>query len=85
MTHLSRLALFSTTAISLGCIVFLGSLTGEVISGGGGALMGEARATVVPASKASLPKIAIAPKAAPEATQRAVPVRCIARSSLRNS
>jgi tetratricopeptide (TPR) repeat protein len=53
MTHLSRLTLFSSTAISLGGIVFLGSLTGEVISGGGGALMGEARATVVPASSSS--------------------------------
>jgi hypothetical protein len=46
MTHLSRLALFSTTAISLGGIVFLGSLTG-------GALMGAARATVAPASSSS--------------------------------
>ena len=47
MTHLSRLTLFSTTAISLGGIVFLGSLTGEAISGGRGPLMGAARATTV--------------------------------------
>src|SRR5215471_19013450 len=53
MTHLSRLTLFSTTAISLGGIVFLGSLTGEAISGGRGALMGAARATVAPASSSS--------------------------------
>src|SRR5262249_29622583 len=51
MTHLSRLTLFSTTAISLGGIVFLGSLTGEAISGGRGALMGAA--TVAPASSSS--------------------------------
>jgi tetratricopeptide (TPR) repeat protein len=44
MTHLSRLTLFSTTAISLGSIVFLGSLTGEVISAGA------PRATGAPAS-----------------------------------
>src|SRR5215510_10179530 len=53
MTHLSRLTLFSTTAISLGGIVFLGSLTGEAISGGRGALMGAARATVAPAPLSS--------------------------------
>ena len=40
MTHLSRLTLFSTTAISLGGIVFLGSLTREAISGGKETLMG---------------------------------------------
>src|SRR5215472_5591312 len=51
MTHLSRLTLFSTTAISLGGIVFLGSLTGEAISGGRGALMGAA--TVAPTSSSS--------------------------------
>src|SRR5262245_26944765 len=51
MTHLSRLTLFSTTAISLGGIVFLGSLTGEAISGGSEALMGAA--TVAPASSSS--------------------------------
>src|SRR5215469_6665105 len=51
MTHLSRLTLFSTTAISLGGIVFLGSLTGEAISGGREALMGAA--TVAPASSSS--------------------------------
>ena len=53
MTHLSRLTLFSTTAISLGGIVFLGSLTGEAISGGKETLMGAARATVAPASSSS--------------------------------
>jgi hypothetical protein len=53
MTHLSRLTLFSTTAISLGGIVFLGSLTGEAISGDREALMGAARATVAPASSSS--------------------------------
>ena len=53
MTHLSRLTLFSTTAISLGGIVFLGSLTGETISGDSEALMGAARATVAPASSSS--------------------------------
>src|SRR5262245_21141659 len=53
MTHLSRLTLFSTTASSLGGIVFLGSLIGEAISGGRGAVMGAARATVAPASSSS--------------------------------
>src|SRR5215470_6512581 len=53
MTHLSRLTLFSTTAISLGGIVFLGSLTGEAMSGGRGALTGAAKATVAPASSSS--------------------------------
>jgi tetratricopeptide (TPR) repeat protein len=53
MTHLSRLTLFSTTAISLGGIVFLGSLTGEAVSGGKETLMGAARATVAPASSSS--------------------------------
>src|SRR5215470_10657972 len=53
MTHLSRLTLFSTTAISLGGIVFLGSLTGETISGDSEALMGAAGATVAPASSSS--------------------------------
>ena len=46
MMHSSRLTLFSTTAISLGGIAFLGALAGEAISGGGGAMMGAARATV---------------------------------------
>src|SRR5262245_51096021 len=53
MTHRSRLTLVSTTAISIGGIVFLGSLTGEAISGGRGTLMGAARATVAPASSSS--------------------------------
>src|SRR5262244_1067824 len=51
MTHLSRLTLFSTTAISLGGIVFLGSLTGEAISGGKETLMGTARATPAAAER----------------------------------
>src|SRR5215813_8386313 len=51
MTHLSRLTLFSTTAISLGGIVFLGSLTGEAISGGKETLMGTARATAAAAER----------------------------------
>src|SRR6476469_8851656 len=46
MMHSSRLTLFSTAAISLGGIAFLGALAGEAISGGGGAMMGAARATV---------------------------------------
>ena len=33
MTHLSRPTLLSTSVISLGIIVFVGSLTNEVISG----------------------------------------------------
>jgi tetratricopeptide (TPR) repeat protein len=49
MTHLSRPTLLSTTAIIFGGIVSLGSLTGKTIDEGGGALMGEARATVAPA------------------------------------
>src|SRR5215510_11359907 len=47
MTHLSRLALFSTTAIILGG-VSLGSLTSKIIDAGGGVLMGAAKATVAP-------------------------------------
>jgi tetratricopeptide (TPR) repeat protein len=53
MSHLSRPTLFSTTAIIFGGIVSLGSLTGKTIDAGGGALMGEARATVAPASSSS--------------------------------
>src|SRR5262245_8751340 len=49
MTHLSRLALFSTTAIILGG-VSLGSLTSKIIDAGGGVLMGAAEATVAPAT-----------------------------------
>jgi tetratricopeptide (TPR) repeat protein len=47
MTHLSRLALFSTTAIIVGG-VSLGSLTGKIIDAGAGVLMGAAKATVAP-------------------------------------
>jgi hypothetical protein len=64
MTHLSRLTLVSTTAISLGGIVFLGSLTSEAISGGKGTLMGAARATVAPASSSSDFSICHTPAAA---------------------
>src|SRR5215813_7882374 len=46
MTHLLRLALFSTTAIIFGG-VSLGSLTGKIIDGGG-VLMGADKATVAP-------------------------------------
>jgi hypothetical protein len=53
MLSLSRPTLFSTTAIIFGGIVSLGSLTGKTIDAGGGALMGEARATVAPASSSS--------------------------------
>src|SRR5262245_20486484 len=49
MTHLSRLALFSTTAIILGG-VSLGSLTGKIIDAGGGVLLSAAKATVAPAA-----------------------------------
>ena len=37
MMHLSRATLLSTSVISLGIIVFVRSLTNEVISGGAGA------------------------------------------------
>ena len=47
MTHLSRLALFSTTAIILGG-VSLGSLAGKIIDAGGG--VGAAKATAAPAT-----------------------------------
>src|SRR5262245_55816692 len=47
MTHLSRVALFSTTAIIVGG-VSLGSLTDKIIDAGGGVLMGAAKATVAP-------------------------------------
>jgi tetratricopeptide (TPR) repeat protein len=53
MTNLSRLTLFSTTAITVGGVAFLGSLTGEIISKGGIALMGPAKATVAPAASSS--------------------------------
>jgi hypothetical protein len=43
MTHLLRLTLLSSTAISLGSVVLLRSLTGEGISGGGGALLPKLR------------------------------------------
>src|SRR5262249_50211759 len=36
-------------------VIFLGSLAGEAISGGRGALMGAARATVTPASSSDFP------------------------------
>ena len=55
MTHLSRLALLSTTAISLGGIIFLGSLTGEVIADRGEVLMAPASATVLAASSSDFP------------------------------
>ncbi len=45
MTHLSRPTLLSTGVISLGVIVFVGSLTNEVISAGAGAPTGLTRAT----------------------------------------
>src|SRR5262245_17729124 len=49
MTRLSRLALFSTTALVLGG-VSLGLLAAKVIDAGGGVLMGAAEATVAPAT-----------------------------------
>jgi tetratricopeptide (TPR) repeat protein len=65
MTHLSRSTLFSTTAIIFGGIVSLGSLTGnKTIDAGGGALMGEARATVAPAASSSEFPICHTPAAA---------------------
>src|SRR5690349_15185971 len=53
MTHLLRLTLLSSTAISLGGVVLLGSLTGEGISVGGGALVSAATATVAPTVSSS--------------------------------
>src|SRR5262245_20702980 len=47
MTHLSRLALFSTTAIIVGG-VSLGSLTDKIIDARDGVLMGAAKATIAP-------------------------------------
>ena len=52
MTHLSRLALFSTTAIIVGG-VSLGSLADKIIDAGGGVLMGAAKATVAPATSSA--------------------------------
>jgi tetratricopeptide (TPR) repeat protein len=52
MTHLSRLALFSTTAIIVGG-VSIGSLTGKIIDAGDGVLMGAAKATVAPATSSA--------------------------------
>src|SRR5262245_24889585 len=52
MTRLSRLALFSTTALVLGG-VSLGLLAAKVIDAGGGVLMGTAKATVAPAASTS--------------------------------
>jgi tetratricopeptide (TPR) repeat protein len=67
MTHLLRLTLLSSTAISLGGVVFLGSLTGEVISGGGAALVGAATATVAPTVSSSDFPICHTPAAAQRA------------------
>src|SRR5262245_50763850 len=55
MMHPLRLTLLSTTAISLGGVVFLGSLTSEVISDRGGMLMAPASATVLAASSSDFP------------------------------
>jgi len=52
MTHLWRLALFSTTAIIVGG-VSLGSLADKIIDAGGGVLMGAAKATVAPATSSA--------------------------------
>jgi tetratricopeptide (TPR) repeat protein len=67
MTHLLRLTLLSTTAICLGGVVLLGSLTGEVTSGGGGALVGAATATVAPTVSSSHFPICHTPAAAQRA------------------
>src|SRR5262245_27762774 len=55
MMHLLRLTLLSTTAIGLGGVVFLGSLTSEVISDRGGMLMAPASATLLAASSSDFP------------------------------
>jgi tetratricopeptide (TPR) repeat protein len=67
MTHLLRLTLLSSTAISLGGVVLFGSLTGEAISGGGGALVGAATATVAPTASSSDFPICHTPAAAQRA------------------
>jgi hypothetical protein len=53
MTHLLRLALLSTTAISLGGVIFADSLTGEIISERGGPLIAPVKATILPAASTS--------------------------------
>src|SRR5262245_44485904 len=55
MMHPLRLTLLSTTAISLGGVVFLGSLTSEVISDRGGMLMAPASATLLATPSADFP------------------------------
>jgi hypothetical protein len=52
MAHLSRLALFSATAIIVGG-VSLGSLTGKIIDAGDGVLMVAAKGTVAPATSSA--------------------------------